>query len=75
MKINFVKEYKLELILDDGSTGIIGFQAYLAKGRIFRQLADESYFRQVMALLNRFGSSLAMWRRRGVGPLGLFEEG
>ena len=47
-KMEFGKDYKLELFFEDGHTGVVDFQEYISKGGVFIRLADKGYFRQAM---------------------------
>ena len=46
-KMTYIGEYQLELIFDDGESGIVDLSAYSKRGGVFSRFSDLDYFRQV----------------------------
>ena len=45
IELNFLQEYKIELIFKDGNKGIVDFQEYIGKGGVFNNFSDIKFFR------------------------------
>ncbi|MCF8038436.1 MAG: DUF2442 domain-containing protein [Desulfohalobiaceae bacterium] len=42
---NYMGEYKIELMFEDGATGVIDFSKYLSKGGVFKKFKDIEFFK------------------------------
>ena len=40
-----VGEYRVELVFDDGKTGVVDFSKYIDRGGVFERLRDPEFFR------------------------------
>lgn len=40
-----VRDYRIELVFDDGKRGVVDFSQYLDRGGIFERLRDPEFFR------------------------------
>ena len=46
LKASYIDGYKLELVFENGKTGIVDFQHYAKKGGVFNHFADREYFKR-----------------------------
>jgi hypothetical protein len=45
IKANYISDYKIELIFQDGSTGIADLSGYVGKGEVYNNFMDKEYFK------------------------------
>ena len=45
--VKYLRDYKLEIVFEDGVRGTVDLSNYTKKGGIFSRLADKTYFKQV----------------------------
>ena len=41
----YISDYKIEVVFDDGRSGVVDFSAYLARGGVFERFRDLAFFR------------------------------
>jgi hypothetical protein len=42
----YVTEYKIRLIFEDGKNGVVDFEKYIKKGGVYKRLDDIEYFKR-----------------------------
>ena len=47
IKVKYAKNYKLELIFEDGTRGVVNLQDYLNQGGVFSRFSNLTYFKKV----------------------------
>ncbi len=45
--IKYIEGYKFEVVFGNGEKGIVDFQRYVEKGRVFSRFSDMEYFKHI----------------------------
>ena len=45
IKAEYKADYKIQLVFDDGKTGLVDFSKFIAKGGVFKKLENHEFFK------------------------------